>query len=97
MKITKIIVIFTFFIASVVGVSALASRSHFESQLIRQSRQLLRANGWADNVQVNFRGRQCILKGEVATMPEKNQLMELVGALDGVDALDSGALLVTSR
>ena len=97
MKITKILAIFSVFAASVIGVSALASRSHAESQLMRQSRKVLRANGWGDRVQVHFHGNQCILRGEVATKPEKTQLVELVRALEGVSELDSGALMVTSR
>lgn len=97
MNITKIITIFTFFTASVVGVAALASRSHFESQIIMQSRVLLRDNGWAENVQVQVRGRECVLKGEVSTIPEKKQLVELLQGMVGVDALNTVALQVSSH
>ena len=97
MKVTKILAVFAFFVIGVIAVSVLASRSHAESQLIRQSREVLRENGWSDDVQVYFRGDQCFLKGEVATAPEKLQLVQLVRALEGVVELDSGALLVTSR
>ncbi|MCB1094169.1 MAG: hypothetical protein KDN22_01145 [Verrucomicrobiae bacterium] len=97
MKITKIITIFSIFALSVVGVSALASRADAESQLIRQSRELLRANGWGDKVEVHFNGHQCILKGEIETTPEKLQIEQLVSALEGVYGLDTGGLQVSSR
>jgi hypothetical protein len=93
----KIIAIFSAFTLGVACVSALASRSHAESQLIRQSREVLRANGWGNQVQVHFRGHQCILKGQIGTTPEKEQIEQLVSSLDGVYGLDAGGLQVSVR
>ena len=97
MKITKILTVFAVFAVSVIGVSALASRSQVESDLIRQSRKVLRTNGIGGDVRVSFKGRQCILSGQIASKDEKDLLLELVGNVDGVYGTDAGDLLVVSR
>ena len=98
MKFTKILLIFGLFTLSVIALSAQASRAHIESQLLSESRKMLRTSGWSRGlgVEVKFAGHRCVLSGEVGSELERERLLQLLQKLDGIRELDANGLVVAA-